>query len=210
MSTTTSDTQLNQLVINVGTESQIATAIAGGTITEDMLSIATDGADISYDWIGTLAEYNTQQIATTHPDWLCFITDDVNNNGEDVYANIYSKTTADNTFVAKGHEVVAFQAPTAANSYTWYRRYADGWVEQGGQFTNSARSTTINLPITMADTNYYVSVMLLHCASDWSATVNAGVQGNSRTTTSFIAQVWFNSDNTTGLNCWEVKGMAAE
>lgn len=114
-----------------------------------------------------------------------------------------------NDKVDKGHQVIAFQAPTAANNYTWYRKYADGWVEQGGQFSNSARSTTINLPITMADTNYYASVMLLHCSSDWSATVNAGVQNNSRTTSSFIAQVWYNSSNTTGLNCWEVKGMAA-
>lgn len=95
------DTQLQQLVINVGTDAQIRAGIAGGTITEDMLSIATDGADISYDWIGTLAEYNEQDIATNHPDWLCFITDDVNKSGEDVYDNVYSKTEADETFVAK-------------------------------------------------------------------------------------------------------------
>lgn len=29
--------------------------------------------------------------------------------------------------------VVASQAPTAANSYTWYRKYKSGWVEQGQQ-----------------------------------------------------------------------------
>lgn len=95
------DTQLQQLVINVGTEDQIAAGIASGTITEDMLSIATDGADITYDWVGTLVEYNEQNVATNHPDWLCFITDDVNNSGEDVYNNVYSKTTADEIFVAK-------------------------------------------------------------------------------------------------------------
>lgn len=39
------DTQLQQLVINVGTEAQIAAAIQGGTITSDMLSITTDGPD---------------------------------------------------------------------------------------------------------------------------------------------------------------------
>ena len=77
----TTDTQLQQLVINVGTDAQITAGIASGTITEDMLSIATDGSDIVYDWVGTLAEYNAQNIATTHPDWLCFITDDVNKSG---------------------------------------------------------------------------------------------------------------------------------
>lgn len=40
---TTTDTQVQQLVINVGTKAQIDAAIAGGTITEDMLSITTDG-----------------------------------------------------------------------------------------------------------------------------------------------------------------------
>lgn len=115
-----------------------------------------------------------------------------------------------NTDTAAGADVViAYQEPTSANNYTWYRLYKSGWVEQGGQFTNSARLTTINLPKTMSDANYYVSVMLLHCASDWTATVNAGVQNGSRTTTSFVAQVWHGNTNTTGLNCWEVKGMSA-
>ena len=59
--------------------------------------------------------------------------------------------------VVKGHEVIEFQAPTAANNYTWYRKYADGWVEQGIQrltFTTSEQTAT--LPVTMANTNYSV------------------------------------------------------
>ena len=39
------DTNLQQLVINVGTTAQIEAGIAGGTITQDMLSIATDGGN---------------------------------------------------------------------------------------------------------------------------------------------------------------------
>ena len=41
----TTDTQLQQLVINVGTQAQIEAAIQGGTITSDMLSVTTDGPD---------------------------------------------------------------------------------------------------------------------------------------------------------------------
>lgn len=115
----------------------------------------------------------------------------------------------DNTEYLDFDPVIAYQRPTAGNSYTWYRLYKSGWVEQGGQFSNTSRSTTIQLPIKMTNANYYASVMLLHCDSGWSATVNAGVQNNSRTTTSFVAQVWYNNTNTTGLNCWEVKGFAA-
>lgn len=43
----TSDTQLQQLVINVGTTAQLEAAMQGGTITSDMLSISTDGATYS-------------------------------------------------------------------------------------------------------------------------------------------------------------------
>lgn len=105
--------------------------------------------------------------------------------------------------------VVDYQIPTAENNYTWYRKYKSGWVEQGGQFNNTARSTTINLPITMANTKYIVNVTQLHVASDYSSTTSIAVQNDSMTTTSFIAQVWYNNTQTTGLNCWEVKGMTA-
>lgn len=37
------DTDLTQLVINVGTTAQIEAGISGGTITENMLSVSTDG-----------------------------------------------------------------------------------------------------------------------------------------------------------------------
>lgn len=37
-----------------------------------------------YDWVGTLAEYQAQNIETLHPDWICYITDDVS-GGDSVY-----------------------------------------------------------------------------------------------------------------------------
>lgn len=52
--------------------------------------------------------------------------------------------------------VVAFQAPTAQNNYTWYRKYASGWVEQGKALTFTTTEQTTTLPITMANTNYSV------------------------------------------------------
>lgn len=42
-----------------------------------------------YDWVGTLAEYQAQQIRTTHPEWLCFITDDSET------LNVYTKDETD-------------------------------------------------------------------------------------------------------------------
>ena len=54
------------------------------------------------------------------------------------------------------HKVIEFQAPTSANNYTWYRKYADGWVEQGGRCTVpttnglSSSSVTVTLPVPIA------------------------------------------------------------
>ena len=54
------------------------------------------------------------------------------------------------------HKVIAFQAPTSTNNYTWYRKYADGWVEQGGRCTvpatnaNTSSSVTVTLPVPIA------------------------------------------------------------
>ena len=56
--------------------------------------------------------------------------------------------------------VVKTQLPTAENNYTWYRLYKSGWVEQGGRggaLENSAK--IITLPIAMADTNFYASMI---------------------------------------------------
>ena len=104
----------------------------------------------------------------------------------------------------KDHRVIAFQAPTAANNYTWYRKYADGWVEQGGVVESmpSSKYQDVVFPVTMTNTNYTPLVTASWSAS--SAGQNEGVQNltttGMRVTTSYAtATVW-----------WEVKGMAQE
>ena len=70
--------------------------------------------------------------------------------------------------------VIAFQAPTSANEYTWYRKYKSGWVEQGGIWTGNQVCSegqeinpTITLPVAMNSTNYFAdaSVMDLYLFS---------------------------------------------
>ncbi|MBD5391692.1 hypothetical protein HDR66_02705 [bacterium] len=54
--------------------------------------------------------------------------------------------------------VTEWQNPTAENNYTWYRKYASGWVEQGGflvDVTDSGKTAT--LPLVMANTQYTVT-----------------------------------------------------
>lgn len=52
-----------------------------GTVNKNTASGSTNPI---YDWVGTLAEYESQNVATTHPDWVCYITDDIE-GGESVY-----------------------------------------------------------------------------------------------------------------------------
>ena len=104
--------------------------------------------------------------------------------------------------VVKGHEVIAFQAPTAGDNYTWYRKYADGWVEQGGSIDSAASGTyTVAFPVTMADTHYTILKTM-------STNSSNGAQYNqisffNKTTTSA-------ETNTAGVGfSWQVSGMAA-
>lgn len=104
--------------------------------------------------------------------------------------------------------VVAYKLPTS-ESKTWYRKYASGWVEQGGAFTNSAKVTTITFPVAMADTNYKALSNLQHGDSGWTSTTTTCIANGTRTTTSMGVQCYYNSSFTTGLICWEVAGLAA-
>ena len=154
-----------------------------------------------YDWIGTLAEYTSQSVATIHPDWVCYITDDE---------------------APAGHNVIEFQEPTVANNYTWYRKYADGWVEQGGRtsnFTNTASASSggisVVLPVTMANDKYSVMISMSVDISLGSGTVNGWanrqILANTLTTTGFIFDEYNNgtANGTSIIGIWEVKGIAA-
>lgn len=119
------------------------------------------------------------------------------------YINIGKLTEEVNNI--KGHEVIEFQAPTATNGYTWYRKYADGWVEQGGE--SAQAGTAVVLPVTMANTVYYAT-----CLSK-NATDTAAVEMHlsTRTTTSVLFTCSYNgsSSYTSEVCVWEVKGMYA-
>lgn len=41
---------------------------------------------------------------------------------------------------------------------SWYRRYSDGWIEQGGEFTkNRDTNVTITFPVAFKNTNYTIA-----------------------------------------------------
>lgn len=103
--------------------------------------------------------------------------------------------------------LVAKQDPSAENNYTWYRKWSDGWVEQGGQktFSSNTDSTTQNLPIAMSDTNY--QVVLTKGINTGFANCVYDPHVRTRSTTSFTYA--YNTDYSNSYCFWVVYGMAA-
>ena len=104
------------------------------------------------------------------------------------------------------HRVVEFQAPTADNGYTWYRKYADGWVEQGGISYASALGHQINLPVTMANGSYTLTLGNNDTSGDASLVVCAY---RSKSVDSFIVDCGYAGTFYAAYVNWRVDGMAA-
>lgn len=105
--------------------------------------------------------------------------------------------------------VVEKMDPTAGNNYTWYRKYSDGWIKQGGRvlYQSTAGNVTVTLPITMADANYQTSSSLYGNTSGHEGGVNGTYFSIwNRTTTSFTTKAYNAQDI---QQMWEVEGMAA-
>lgn len=109
------------------------------------------------------------------------------------------------------HKVIDFQIPTSANGYTWYRKYADGWVEQGGiATTNGGNATKITLPIEMLDRSY-IPLIQGRTGSDGYSNAQWQIMPVSTTASPITTTSFFAQASITGYNlgfCWEVKGMA--
>ena len=110
------------------------------------------------------------------------------------------------------HKVVDFQAPTEDNSYTWYRKYADGWVEQGGRLTGTKSSgfNTVTLPVEMQDNNYTAFATNISTYVEGTGSSHAYVMAkagvvNSLATTS----LGIFSQNSGEKYSWQVSGMSA-
>lgn len=126
------------------------------------------------------------------------------------FMGLFTKTAIENTSGVNSeiindfsaHRVIAFQAPTSTNGYTWYRKYADGWVEQGQDRVSASGTVTVSFPVAMASTNY---------------TILKTMQTDSSNTNILYNQVSFYNKTTTGATTgtagvgfsWFVAGMAA-
>lgn len=194
----------------------VSVAIDGTTITKkadgkiQASAVVNQNTGVLKSWTGTLAQYTV--LETKSDDTQYIITDD-----DSAGTNVYTKAEVDSLVTsavsqANAHRVIEFQAPTAQNNYTWYRKYADGRVEQGGiATTNGSNATPITLPVGMVDANY---IPFIQGRTGLDGYSNAGWQvmpvnssTSVQTSTRFYAQA-----SITGHNLrfgWQVSGMAA-
>ena len=106
--------------------------------------------------------------------------------------------------------LVATQRPTAANNYTWYRLYSDGWVEQGQNYLAiGSNRQSFSLIITMSDNKYNLQLTGLSGANQTSTDVGIYVSSYARTTNSFTVYSGDDASFNTSYFCWYVCGMAA-
>ena len=102
--------------------------------------------------------------------------------------------------------VIEWQMPNANNSYTWYRKYKSGWVEQGGiqminyTFAGNDQEFSCNLTKAFSNTNYTVCI---NCIGGFSTTRKIGIENTNKSNFSgFIQQ----GTNATLQICWNAYG----
>lgn len=110
--------------------------------------------------------------------------------------------------------VVAFQKPTADNDYTWYRKYASGWVEMGGfkvinssaQAAGAYTTATVNFPLALS------IVCGWNCQAKHDR-FNAGFATDLRGAAASSGSLYQVNDSSGSFSnpyvYWEVRGMAA-
>lgn len=112
---------------------------------------------------------------------------------------------------AKADAVIDYQEPTADNGYTWYRKYASGWVEQGGivATTNADTTYSVSMPKEMSDTNYLPQ--LTTTTGNNNAVIASVYTGTAITTTGFSFRLShkYSSAGTPTKTVWQVNGLSA-
>lgn len=125
---------------------------------------------------------------------------DIDNVATDINA-VHSDVATLNTRL----DGAVFVVESWTDGTNWYRKYSDGWVEQGGGTRINARSTvTVTFPIAHTS----VPRVLVSSGAAWSGGTNySGTVGvNNRTTTGFTAiQPTEDSAYWTGFN-WLAMG----
>lgn len=106
-------------------------------------------------------------------------------------------------------DLVTEQKPTAANNYSWYRIYADSWVEQGGRVGVSGSgivTATVTLPVA-TNNCWSFNANYLYASGDTSIVATGWQEG---TTILKIQTSQIKGGTTNGYITWTQRGMAVD
>ena len=74
----------------------------------------------------------------------------------------------------------SYVTETYKNGTSWYRKWSNGYIEQGGSYTGSGYGiATIALPVSFSDTDYFVVASRIAPGSDFAS--NNGMDAKSVT-----------------------------
>lgn len=113
------------------------------------------------------------------------------------------------------HKVIEFQIPTASNGYTWYRKYADGWVEQGGRAlvpaTNGLSGSSVNVTLPVPIATPEQATLSYNGMGSTGYYSNCEDQATVTTTTVSVGR-WNNGNVTAEARYynWTLSGMSAQ
>ena len=74
--------------------------------------------------------------------------------------NLYATTSSLSSYI-KTSALKSYITATWQSGTSWYRKYSDGWIEQGGYvITSSSTEQTISLHTAFSNTNYFLTKQL--------------------------------------------------
>lgn len=103
-----------------------------------------------------------------------------------------SGATLSTVTVGAGASAKAYVSETWASGANWYRKWSDGWIEQGGVHTNTATSDgtqiTLSFHLAFSNTNYYFNRNTIYPgtgATPYDNSVDCGCENKTTTTLKF-------------------------
>lgn len=161
---------------------------------EGALSMGISRSD-STDW-------QTFQSFVADGQYLLCVSDDTNTK--------YLDARSDGTLTWEGHPIIRlieYRSQTTSSGYTWYRKYSDGWVEQGGMQNIGNSNRTVTFPIAMEDKDAYDLQLTVIDKYRFACVENT----SNRTSTSIVVTTGDDSSaNNDGTINWYVCGYAAQ
>lgn len=128
--------------INTNTSNKLQ---ALGTINKN----SSDSSAVVFDWIGTTQQYSDQNIATAHPDWLCFIIDDVSGGST---SEMYTKAEIDSFLMSKADGQGSAVMTSGDQSIEGHKTFI-------GNNCIRAKSIVIDSTTTPADKEYLQNII---------------------------------------------------